>query len=157
MPWSCLVALLALEIGACADDMRRDVVLVEAEAFADCGGWSVDQQLDGGIVEVANESVEVGLHEMEGVRPWDHVEEFLEACKKGNPELCGSCPNYAAPLTEALLIGCISLRFPGRVLEFSPERMQFTNCAEANAFLKAPSRGAWDFAAVQRERFSLWF
>lgn len=95
--------------------------------------------------------------EMEGVRPWDHVEEFLEACKKGNPELCGSCPNYAAPLTEALLIGCISLRFPGRVLEFSPERMQFTNCAEANAFLKAPSRGAWDFAAVQRERFSLWF
>ena len=140
MPWSCLVALLALEIGVCADDMRRDVVLVEAEAFADCGGWSVDQQFmaqmgssyllahglghpvadaktrvalpaagryrlwvrtrdwvvpygagqfqvlidgkaigtfgkggsgawewwDGGIVEVANESVEVGLHDLTG-------------------------------------------------------------------------------------------
>ena len=46
-------------------------------------------------------------------------------------------------------MGAIGLRFPNRELRFDPAAGRFTNCPEANAFLAAPSRGAFsmkDFA-----------
>ena len=42
--------------------------------------------------------------------------EFVEACLAGDLEMCGSKLSYAAPLTEALRIGCVALRFPGEEL-----------------------------------------
>ncbi|MDD6031698.1 MAG: Gfo/Idh/MocA family oxidoreductase [Kiritimatiellae bacterium] len=79
---------------------------------------------------------------------YNHYREFVEACLEGNPAKCGSKLPYAAPLTEALLIGCIALRFPGEELAFDPKQMKFTNKPEANAFLKAPKRKDWDFAKL---------
>ncbi len=79
---------------------------------------------------------------------YDHYREFVEACLASDPEKCGSKLSYAAPLTEALLIGCIALRFPGEELHFDPKTMKFTNKPEANVFLKAPKRGEWDFAKL---------
>jgi hypothetical protein len=72
----------------------------------------------------------------------------VEACLAGDLERCGSKLSYAAPLTEALLIGCIALRFPGEELAFDAKTMRFTNKPEANKFLKAPTRGDWDFAKL---------
>ena len=86
---------------------------------------------------------------------YNHYREFVQACKDANPQSCGSQLNYAAPLTEAFLIGCIGLRFPGKELHFDPETKRFTNCEEANRFLKAPNRGAWQFADI-REGRSWW-
>ena len=77
---------------------------------------------------------------------YNHYREFVEACLAGDLERCGSKLSYAAPLTEALLIGCIALRFPGESLAFCSKSMSFTNKPEANKFLKAPKRGDWDFA-----------
>lgn len=79
---------------------------------------------------------------------YSHYREFVEACLAGDLEKCGSKLSYAAPLTEALLIGCVSLRFPGEDLAFDPKAMQFTNKCAANEFLKAPKRGDWDFAKL---------
>ena len=79
---------------------------------------------------------------------YDHYREFVRACLANDPEMCGSKPSYAAPLTEALLIGCIALRFPGEELAFDPKTMQFTNKPEANVFLKASKRGEWDFSNI---------
>lgn len=81
---------------------------------------------------------------------YNHYREFVEACLAGDLERCGSKLSYAAPLTEALLIGCIALRFPGESLEFSRRAMRFTNKPEANKFLKAPKRGDWDFSRLVR-------
>lgn len=81
---------------------------------------------------------------------YNHYREFVEACLEGNPAKCGSRLGYAAPLTEALLIGCIALRFPGEELKFDPKTMKFTNKPEANEFLKAPKRNDWDFAKLCR-------
>ena len=67
-----------------------------------------------------------------------------------DPSKCGSRLAYAAPLTEALLIGCIALRFPGEELVFDPKTMQFTNKPEANEFLKAPKRNDWDFSKLTK-------
>ncbi|MBQ6338710.1 MAG: hypothetical protein IJI36_06150, partial [Kiritimatiellae bacterium] len=83
---------------------------------------------------------------------YNHYREFVEACLAKNPARCGSRLAYAAPLTEALLIGCIALRYPGEELSFDPKKMKFTNKPEANAFLKAPSRGDWDFAKLIARR-----
>ena len=79
---------------------------------------------------------------------YSHYREFVEACLAGDLEKCGSKLSYAAPLTEALLIGCIALRFPGEELVFDAKKMRFTNKPEANTFLKAPKRGRWDFARL---------
>ena len=79
---------------------------------------------------------------------YDHYREFVEACLAGDLEKCGSKLSYAAPFTEALLIGCIALRFPGEELAFDPKAMKFTNKPEANEFLNAPKRGDWDFAKL---------
>ena len=81
------------------------------------------------------------------VKVHNHYEEWVAAIRDGKPEACGSNMDYAATLTEALLIGCVSLRFPGVELAFDPAKKEFTNCSEANAFLKAPSRGPWSLAA----------
>ena len=80
----------------------------------------------------------------------NHYREFVDACLARNPEHCGSKLKYAAPLTEALLIGCISLRYPGEELCFDAGKMRFTNKPDANQWLKAPSRGDWDFGKLMR-------
>ena len=79
---------------------------------------------------------------------YSHYREFVEACLAGDLEKCGSKLSYAAPLTEALLIGCVALRFPGEELAFDSKAMKFTNKPAANEFLKAPKRGDWDFAKL---------
>ncbi len=83
---------------------------------------------------------------------YNHYREFVEACLANDPARCGSRLAYAAPLTEALLIGCIALRFPGEELKFDAKTMSFTNKPEANAFLKAPKRNDWDFAKMMAGR-----
>ena len=73
----------------------------------------------------------------------------MDAAKAGDPQACASKMAYAAPFTQALLVGAIGLRFPNRELRFDPAAGKFTNCPEANAFLQAPARGAFsmkDFA-----------
>ena len=83
---------------------------------------------------------------------YNHYREFVEACLAKDPNMCGSKLAYAAPLTEALLIGCIALRFPGEELRFDPKKMQFTNKPEANKWLKAPKRNDWDFKKMMAGR-----
>ena len=91
---------------------------------------------------------DAALAKGERAAKYSHYREFVEACLVCDLEKCGSKLSYAAPLTEALLIGCVSLRYPGEELAFDARKMCFTNKSEANAFLKAPKRGAWDFARL---------
>ena len=91
---------------------------------------------------------DAALAKGERAAKYSHYREFVEACLANDLERCGSKLSYAAPLTEALLIGCVSLRYPGEELAFDSKKMRFSNKAEANTFLKAPKRGAWDFARL---------
>ena len=79
----------------------------------------------------------------------NHYRQFVKACHDLRPQDCGCGMGYSAPFCQSLLLGCIALRFPGRELKFDPSTGRFANCPEANAFLKAPSRGDFtmkDFA-----------
>ena len=73
-----------------------------------------------------------------------HYKEFIDAVRAGEPARCGSRPNVAVPFTQTLLLGLIATRYPGKELLFDAAAKRITNLPEANAFFKAPSRGAWD-------------
>jgi predicted dehydrogenase len=76
-----------------------------------------------------------------------HYREWLEACKGGKP--AGSCYDWAGPLAEVVLLGNVALRYELRTkldahkLMWDPEKFEFTNLPEANAFLHTQYRNGW--------------
>jgi hypothetical protein len=71
-----------------------------------------------------------------------HYRDWIRACKGGEP----SCSNFnvAAPFVEWMLLGVIALRVGGK-LEWDAKRMQFSNNAEANKYLKPVFRKGWSW------------
>ncbi|MDP6921790.1 MAG: Gfo/Idh/MocA family oxidoreductase [Lutibacter sp.] len=66
-----------------------------------------------------------------------HYHEFIESCL-GNGN-CSADFDYAARLTETILLGVIAGRFPGQVLHYDKASSAFT-AQEANAFLQGNHR-----------------
>jgi len=72
----------------------------------------------------------------------DHYQQFVEACR-GNGKT--SAPfDYAGPLTESVLLGCLATRFPKTMLEWDSENMTVTNVKEANQFVRKQYRKGWE-------------
>jgi hypothetical protein len=72
----------------------------------------------------------------------DHYLQFVEACR-GNGKT--STPfSYAGPLTESVLLGCLSTRFPKTTLEWNTDKMLVTNVEEANRFVRKTYRKGWE-------------
>jgi predicted dehydrogenase len=75
------------------------------------------------------------------LEPKDHYHEFVEA-SLGNG-ICGSNFDFAGPMTEAVLLGNIANRLPGKTLEWNAKRLRFNNSSEANKFLRRKYRRGW--------------
>jgi len=76
----------------------------------------------------------------------NHYLQFVEAIR-GNAKT--SAPfDYAAPLTEMVLLGCLSTRFPKTKLEWDADAMKITNHAEANPFVRREYRKGWEVAGL---------
>lgn len=72
----------------------------------------------------------------------DHYLQFVEACR-GNGKT--STPfSYSGPLTESVLLGCLSTRFPKTTLEWDGPNLRITNVKEANAFVRRTYRKGWE-------------
>lgn len=72
----------------------------------------------------------------------DHYRQFVEACR-GNGQT--STPfSYSGPLTEAVLLGCLSTRFPKATLEWDADKLLVKNVKEANAFVRRRYRKGWE-------------
>ncbi|HAW32484.1 MAG TPA: dehydrogenase, partial [Planctomycetaceae bacterium] len=69
-----------------------------------------------------------------------HFEEFVVACKGGDPAMSNF--NYASRLTETTLLGNAAIR-AGKKLEWNAKKMEFTNAPEANKFLSRDYRDGW--------------
>ncbi|MGD0500817.1 MAG: Gfo/Idh/MocA family oxidoreductase [Bryobacteraceae bacterium] len=71
-----------------------------------------------------------------------HYRDWIRACKGGEP----ACSNFSVsgPFTEWIVMGVIALRFEGK-LEWDAGKMQFTNNAAANAYVKPTFRRGWSF------------
>lgn len=84
------------------------------------------------------------------VTPGNPHMEWVLACLEGKQSKANF--DYAAPFTEMCLLSMISLSFPGQPLHYNQEKMEFTNCKEANAHLRSlyayneeylPSKISW--------------
>jgi predicted dehydrogenase len=70
-----------------------------------------------------------------------HHKEWIEACK-GNGTTRSNF-EFAGPLTEALLLGTISVRLGGKKLYWDPVNFKVTNSAEATQLLHYQYREGW--------------
>ncbi len=72
--------------------------------------------------------------------PKGHYQEWVDACKGvGKPM---SNFDYAGPLTETVLLGCVALRAGEKIIWDGP-RMKVTNCPKANDHIRREYRKPW--------------
>jgi len=71
-----------------------------------------------------------------------HEKDWLRACKGGVP--ASSNFDYSGPLSEMVLMGNLAIRFPDRKLLWDGEKMQVTNDAKANAFVRRVYRQGFE-------------
>jgi len=74
-------------------------------------------------------------------RSQGHHEEWLAACKGGAPSLSNF--GHSGPLTEIVLLGILSLRAPGRRLEWDGENLKVKNMPELNQYVHREYRRGW--------------
>ena len=55
--------------------------------------------------------------------------------------------DYAGPLTESVLLGCVATRFPKTTLEWNAKKLTF-NVKEANQFVRRDYRKGWDVTGL---------
>jgi len=73
-----------------------------------------------------------------------HHENWIAACKTGNPAESGCQFDYSGPLTETVLLGTVAFR-TGEKIQWDAENMKVTNCAKANEFTHRESyRKGWE-------------
>ena len=56
--------------------------------------------------------------------------------------------DYSGPLTEAVLLGSVAVRFPQTTLEWDAADLRFTNCADANPFIRRQYRAGWEVPSL---------
>ncbi|NUQ61418.1 MAG: Gfo/Idh/MocA family oxidoreductase [Pirellulales bacterium] len=70
-----------------------------------------------------------------------HHQEWLNACKTGEPTLCNF--DYSGALVEHNLLGTVAFR-AGKKLQWDPENLKATNCPEADRFIRKTYRQGWE-------------
>src|SRR5574341_749055 len=70
-----------------------------------------------------------------------HHQEWIEACKNGTPTRSNF--DFAGPLTEAVLLGLVSVRLGGKKLYWDSENLSVKNNPEANNYLHYQYREGW--------------
>lgn len=83
------------------------------------------------------------IEKAEGV---DHYVSWVDACRGVGKTT--SHFDYAAPLTEAVLLGTIAIRVPGETLKWDAAALQVTNSKAADALLRKSYRKGWEPAWV---------
>jgi hypothetical protein len=70
-----------------------------------------------------------------------HMQDFIRACKGGDP----SCSDFAISATYAewLALAVLAFRVPGK-LDWDAKNMRFTNSPEANKYVKPEFRAGWE-------------
>lgn len=69
-----------------------------------------------------------------------HHQEWIRACKTGEPTTCNF--DYSGPLTETVLLGNVSYR-SGSALEWDAAKLKASNCPEAQALIRREYREGW--------------
>lgn len=76
------------------------------------------------------------------LRPIDHWAEWVNACL-GHGKTSTDF-DYSGPLAEAVLLGNVAVRVPGRKLRWDAANMKIVNVPEANQYLRRTYREGWN-------------
>lgn len=79
---------------------------------------------------------------LEKVASVDHYVGWADACRGVGRTT--SHFDYAAPLTETVLLGTVAIRTPGETLNWDSAALNVTNSPKATALLKKPYRAGWE-------------
>lgn len=82
------------------------------------------------------------------LEPRDHYMEFLDACRNGGDKKPSANFDYAGPLTEAVLLGCLATLFPNELLKWDVEKMIVTDNEAATKQVRREYRKGWEIAGV---------
>lgn len=74
----------------------------------------------------------------------NHYHHFVDACLGGENTESGF--TQSGPMTEAILLGTIAIRVPGRELAWDSSALRVKNWREANRYLARTYREGWHFA-----------
>jgi predicted dehydrogenase len=88
---------------------------------------------------------EAKFQDFQTPQPWiapslGHHEEWIHACKTGEPTLCNF--DYSGALVEHNLLGTVAFR-AGKQLEWDAEHLTATNCPEADRLIRKSYREGW--------------
>jgi predicted dehydrogenase len=70
-----------------------------------------------------------------------HEQDWVRACRAGEP--AGADFAYSGPLTEICCLGNVAKRVDTRI-EWDGDNLQITNLADANQYVRRPSREGWE-------------
>jgi predicted dehydrogenase len=78
---------------------------------------------------------------MPTVQEAHHWSQWAEACRSGGTPSANF--DYSGPLTEAVLLGSVAVRFPHMKLDWNSDKLRFDNVKQANAFIRRQYRQGW--------------
>lgn len=84
--------------------------------------------------------------DVETVESVNHYHGWVDGCLSGEQPSDGF--DYGGPLTEAVLLGNIAVRYRGTKLQWDAEAMKITNHEDANQWIRRDYRDGWDIAPV---------
>ncbi|MEE9367998.1 MAG: Gfo/Idh/MocA family oxidoreductase [Pontiella sp.] len=74
----------------------------------------------------------------------DHYKDFIAAVRGESVKPIADFVEYGGPLTETVLMGALSSRFPNEKLEWDAANLRFTNNDAANQFIRREYRKGWE-------------
>lgn len=81
---------------------------------------------------------------MTKLQPRNHWFDFIDCCRNGGSTLPTANFDYAGPLTEAVLLGCLASPFPGVELQWDAAALKISNHEQANQLVKRDYRAGWE-------------
>lgn len=79
------------------------------------------------------------------LEPRNHWFDFIDCCLKGDKKPSANF-DYAGPMTEAVLLGCLASVFPNESLVWDSPGLKIPNSEAANALVKRKYRTGWEIA-----------
>jgi len=124
------------------DWKRNNTLYIGSKGFMGTGGRGESVRL---LPESAMKGVGKPPRKIDRVKG-GHFGSWLTAVKEGKE----SCSDFkvAGPYAEWLLLGTICWRFPNRKLMWDSKNLKFTNCDEANEFVKPTFREGWELKDI---------
>lgn len=104
----------------------------EGTMFADYGSWKLFPEDKYADFKPPEQTIPNSI---------GHHDEWIRACKTGEPTTCNF--DYSGALTEAVLLGNVSYRI-GRKIEWNALELTATNAPEAENVIRQPMRQGWE-------------